>query len=315
MQQSMNLQAGVGLQLQRPSIDTLDNEIFEDAHVQRYSNHNGQQFLGEENDHFVGEGRGGVANNSGLEFSFPPGFIISERPPADAILTVHHAIWFLNVLERSNMEELTPENKERIEKSTLRVKPKHRTAILFEDDVHFVLESEHHVTPESSVIAMCSAPNAAAAAAAAASNQTRRPSLRKGSDTEWKSRSRSSSSAQVNDGSDGPTYLEDSETGSGVEVDRRMVLIRQACKDVIGAYERSIRSAPERSCIWSALMHRAEYHLRESGHTDTRIIENDDPKQESMLELEGHRISRSNFTKIARQFCVNWNKDTMESSS
>ncbi|GBG32597.1 Hypothetical Protein FCC1311_088222 [Hondaea fermentalgiana] len=261
----------------------------------------------------AGDGDDDMEDDESLEVTpddlFPPGYAMSERPSPDSTLTVHHAIWFLNVLERSNMEQLAPDGRERIEKSTLRAKPKHRTAVLFEDDVRFVLESSHSVVPETSVIAMCTAPNAAAAAAAASSNLTRRPSARNsfsGDNSDVGSRQRldaASSPAMAV----AAKAIKDAALTE--EVDIRMVLIRQACKDVIGAYEQSIRNAPPRSCIWSALMHRAEFHLRESGFSDTQIIESDNPKQESMLELQGHRISRSNFTKIARQFCENWNND------
>mmetsp|Transcript_13658 Transcript_13658/g.25264 ORF Transcript_13658/g.25264 Transcript_13658/m.25264 type:complete len:274 (-) Transcript_13658:192-1013(-) len=177
------------------------------------------------------------------------------------LLSVHNATWFLELLEEANMEELNELERTVMRTSSLRHKTKHRTAILFQDDAHFVLKFEHKIDPKG-----------------------------------LKERSKSTSN-------------------SSVLLDPRMALIREACKEVIDSYRLSIDNAPLRSCVWSALMHRAAYHLQRCGIDDVDIIESQHSSKEAMFHVQGHQITRSNFTKIARQFCDNYEqKEAVDST-
>ena len=133
--------------------------------------------------------------------------------------------------------------------SKLRAKPKHRTAILFQDDARFILSGDALVAHDTAEFA------------------------RRG------------------------------ESKPNSNFDHRVWLIREACKRVIQAYSLSIENAPMRSCVWSALMHRAEFHLKRCGVQDVDIIESNNTHKEAMLCVQKHQVSRSNFTKIARQ-CI-----------
>jgi len=156
-------------------------------------------------------------------------------------LTVHNANWFLNLLENDNLLQLGEHDRSLVVQSTLRVKPKHRTAVLFDDDVRFVLYTEHNLR----------APN-------------------------------------------------NGEFGKGCP-DVRVWYIRESCKFVVQHFRNSLENAPARSCIWSALMHRAAYHLIQSRIEGIELLENNAKTKEACLVVQGHSISRSNFTKIARQ--------------
>eukprot|EP00516_Mucochytrium_quahogii_P000236 CAMPEP_0203761416 /NCGR_PEP_ID=MMETSP0098-20131031/14506_1 /ASSEMBLY_ACC=CAM_ASM_000208 /TAXON_ID=96639 /ORGANISM=" , Strain NY0313808BC1" /LENGTH=215 /DNA_ID=CAMNT_0050655401 /DNA_START=335 /DNA_END=982 /DNA_ORIENTATION=+ len=159
-------------------------------------------------------------------------------------LSVHNATWFLELMEQSELAELAPEERAKIIESKLRNKPKHRTAILFSDDVKFVLHTPHDLTLDQ---------------------VTKKKSFPR--------------------------------------TDVRVLLLREACRRVINAYELSIQNAPLRSCVWSALMYRAEYHLQQSGFEDIYIVEHNNTNKEATFNVQGHEITRSNFTKIARHFC------------
>jgi len=177
---------------------------------------------------------------------------------ADASLSVHNATWFLDLLEKANLEDLGDESRRAIVESKLRAKPKHRTAILFQDDERFVLNGEDEVAQDTLKFA-------------------------KGCQDE-----------------------------QDAHFDYRVWLIRESCKRVLDAYSLSIRNAPLRSCVWSALKHRADFHSRRCGIEDVCIIENNTTNKKAMLCVQGQQISRSNFTKIARQLLENANASNIE---
>mmetsp|Transcript_33698 Transcript_33698/g.54061 ORF Transcript_33698/g.54061 Transcript_33698/m.54061 type:complete len:234 (-) Transcript_33698:596-1297(-) len=83
----------------------------------------------------------------------------------------------------------------------------------------------------------------------------------------------------------------------------KIYLLHSACKKVITSYHKSIEHAPEKSCIWSALMHRVVYFLKRCNIPDVKIQEQvaGVKHKESTLFIQGYHISRSNVTKLMRQ--------------
>jgi len=169
--------------------------------------------------------------------------------PEEPILSSRDALWFLDSLELYHYSLLTRTELRELEQSQLRAKPKHRMAILFQDDRDFLIRGNDVLVYDP----------AAHTRAVSVSAATR---------------------------------------------DHRVFLIHEALKIILRAYRRSRENAAPKSCIWSALMYRTAYFLRKSGFQDVMISENVQGVQhrEATLFLQGYHISRSNFTKLARQF-------------
>ncbi|GBG24004.1 Hypothetical Protein FCC1311_002222 [Hondaea fermentalgiana] len=164
-------------------------------------------------------------------------------------MTAKEANWFLDALESYHRDQLTPAERNDLENWALRDKAKHRHAVLFEDDLNFLIRGNQRLLFDATAFSQAF--------------------------------SRSS-------------------TCNG---DRRVFMLREATKMVLQAYRTSRENAPPKSCIWSALMTRLYRFLVKSNVQNVEIVERVDgvKHKESTLLLQGYHISRSNFTKLARQ--------------
>ncbi len=79
-------------------------------------------------------------------------------------------------------------------------------------------------------------------------------------------------------------------------------LVHNLSQAVLAAYPETLRAKPDRSCVWSALLERAEYHMRKSGFTDVRVGFSEGTSRELTFYVGDYAISRSNFTKILKRY-------------
>lgn len=160
-------------------------------------------------------------------------------------ITVKDAHWFLDALEGYHKVQLSQEERDELEESGLREKAKHRNAVLFQDDLSFLLRGTERLVFDAQAFSRSSTCNG----------------------------------------------------------DRRVFMLHEAAKIVLRAYRRSRDNAPPKSCIWSALMYRLAYFMQKSGIPGVSIVEHVEGvrHKEATLVVQGYHISRSNFTKLARQ--------------
>mmetsp|Transcript_556 Transcript_556/g.801 ORF Transcript_556/g.801 Transcript_556/m.801 type:complete len:390 (-) Transcript_556:421-1590(-) len=76
-------------------------------------------------------------------------------------------------------------------------------------------------------------------------------------------------------------------------------LVREACKAIASAYSAALHpdNAPTKGCLFSALMYRASYFLRECGYS-AEVEKGPNRSNEGTLFVESYSISRSNLRKI-----------------
>eukprot|EP00516_Mucochytrium_quahogii_P007872 CAMPEP_0203764062 /NCGR_PEP_ID=MMETSP0098-20131031/17360_1 /ASSEMBLY_ACC=CAM_ASM_000208 /TAXON_ID=96639 /ORGANISM=" , Strain NY0313808BC1" /LENGTH=262 /DNA_ID=CAMNT_0050659693 /DNA_START=336 /DNA_END=1124 /DNA_ORIENTATION=- len=82
-----------------------------------------------------------------------------------------------------------------------------------------------------------------------------------------------------------------------------MFILDRAIKLIVSHFRKSIARAPEKGCIWSALLYRVEYLLRTKLELDLdiKISQHDQKRQvEATLCIGDYQITRSNFSKRVR---------------
>ncbi|GBG28083.1 Hypothetical Protein FCC1311_043062 [Hondaea fermentalgiana] len=158
---------------------------------------------------------------------------------ANGLLPLKDAAWFLESLETYHMGRVTAAERAAIVDSNLRTKVKHRAAILFHEDVDFII---HY--PKRFML-------------------------------------------DAND--------------PFCERDPQRWIIHELSKILVNNYQVSIRAKANRSCIWSALMSRALFHLERSGFNQVRISNNTQANNEATLFVGDYHISRSNLTKLLKR--------------
>jgi hypothetical protein len=70
----------------------------------------------------------------------------SPNGETEPSITVKDAYWFLDTLEEYHMKSLTEEQQKILHDSKLRIKPKHRNAVLFFDDYEFLFNTKEMIT-------------------------------------------------------------------------------------------------------------------------------------------------------------------------
>jgi hypothetical protein len=79
-------------------------------------------------------------------------------------------------------------------------------------------------------------------------------------------------------------------------------LVHGLSQAVLAAYPETLRAKPDRSCVWSALLERAEFLMRKSGFTDVHVGFSKGTGRELTFYLGDYAISRSNFTKVMKRY-------------
>lgn len=157
----------------------------------------------------------------------------------NGILPLKDAAWFLESLENYQMAKVSNSDRNAINESTLRSRVKHRAAILFHEDLDFIVHYHKRFQLD--------------------------------------------------------------QNDPFCDRDPQRWIIHELSKILVENYQGSIRAKADRSCIWSALMARALFHLERSGFTQVHIANNHHANNEATLFVGDYHISRSNLTKLLKR--------------
>jgi len=75
-------------------------------------------------------------------------------------------------------------------------------------------------------------------------------------------------------------------------------IVRETCKVLVECYRTSLEEKASRSCIWSALLDRALFHIRRAGFHEAKTGAFGPQQKEVSLFVDDYHISRSNLRKI-----------------